>query len=57
MLLGRRLSGAEEDETFTRIDLKPYEVILFKEVFFYTVRQLKWLATFINKYKYSHMIF
>jgi hypothetical protein len=43
-LVGRRPEGAEDIATFKPTDVGPYEVILFEEVYFYTVQQPEWPA-------------
>lgn len=48
--------GTKDSATFKPTDVGPYEVILFKEVYFYTVQQLEWLATFMAAKKRAHMI-
>ena len=50
------MHDTEEDDTFTRFDVNPYNVTLFEKVFFYTVSHLEWLAVFVHRYQDSHII-
>lgn len=55
-LVGRRPEGAETSATFVPTDVSPYDVVLFEEVYFYTVQQLEWLAAFVAAKKETHMV-
>lgn len=51
-IVGRRTKSTEK-ATLMPKDVAPYEVILFEEVYFYTVQQLEWQAAWRRRGKHT----